>query len=152
MCIISKDLLLDGEWETITRKVIEKAKEGDAAAQRLCFDRLFPARRSRPVEFDLPVIETAADALGASSAVLAACADGILSPAEAQEVLALIATHVRLIETSTLEARLSEPWAGRSDCRSAQARTAVHGVSQPRPCSVSKRSRLVSSHILHFLN
>jgi hypothetical protein len=101
------EALLDGESETIARKLIEKAKEGDMTALRLCIDRLLPARRDRAVEFDLPAIDTAADALSASSAVLAACADGILSPAEAQEVLALIATHVRLIETSTLEARLS---------------------------------------------
>jgi hypothetical protein len=103
---LAMEALLDGEAETIIRKLIEKAKEGDARALQQCLDRLLPARRNRPVEFELPPIDTAADALQASSAVLAACADGLLSPPEAQEVMTLIATHVRLIETSNLEARV----------------------------------------------
>jgi len=43
-------------------------------ALRLCFDRILPARRDRPMGFEMPKIETAADAAKASSAVLAACA------------------------------------------------------------------------------
>ena len=45
---------------------------------RLCFERVLPARRDRPVGFAMPKIETAADAAKASSAVLAACAAGDL--------------------------------------------------------------------------
>jgi len=42
--------LLDGEAEALTRKVIEKAKEGDLAALKLCLDRLLPMRKgTRPV-------------------------------------------------------------------------------------------------------
>ena len=53
--------LLDGESEAITRKRVEKAREGDTTSLRLCLDRLVPPRRDRTVEFDLPRIETAAD-------------------------------------------------------------------------------------------
>ena len=101
------EALLDGEAEVITRKLIEKAKEGDTTALRLCLERLLPARRDRRVEFGLPKIETAADALKASSSVLQACAQGTLSPSEASEVMELISKHSRIVELTEIEANLS---------------------------------------------
>jgi len=104
---IAAEALLDGEAEVITRKLIEKAKEGDTTALRLCLERLLPARRDRRVEFELPKIETAADALKASSSVLQACAQGTLSPSEASEVMELISKHSRIVELTEIEANLS---------------------------------------------
>ena len=72
--------LLDGEAEAITRKLIDKA---------------------------LDKIETAAEALHASSLVLQACAAGDLSPDEALEIMNLISSHIRLVETNEIEARLT---------------------------------------------
>jgi hypothetical protein len=95
------EALLDGEADALTRKAVEKALEGDMAALRLCLERLLPPRRDRPVAFDLPRIESAADALGASSTV------GTLSPSEAAEIMNLISTHVRAIEVTDIEARLA---------------------------------------------
>ena len=100
--------LLDGEVEAIICKVIEKAKDGDMTTLRICLDRLLAPRRERRVAFELPVkIETAADAAKASSAVLAECAAGNLSPSEASEFLALISSHVRVLEVAELEARVA---------------------------------------------
>ena len=102
------ETLLDGEVEAIICKVIEKAKDGDMTALRICLDRLLAPRRERRVAFELPVkIETAADAAKASSAVLAECAAGNLSPSEASEFLALISSHVRVLEVAELEARVA---------------------------------------------
>jgi len=101
------EALLDGEATAITCKVIEKALEGDMPALRLCFDRILPARRDRPMGFEMPKIETAADAAKASSAVLAACAAGDLLPSEAAEVMDLVATHIRTLELTEIEARLT---------------------------------------------
>jgi hypothetical protein len=101
------EALLDGEATAITCKVIEKALEGDMPALRLCFDRILPARRDRPMGFEMPKIETAADAAKASSAVLAACAAGELLPSEAAEVMDLVATHIRTLELTEIEARLT---------------------------------------------
>ena len=100
--------LLEGEVEAVICKVIEKAKEGDMTALRLCLDRLLAPRRERRVAFELPVkIETAADAARASSAVLAECAAGNLAPSEASEIQALISSHVRVLEVAELEARVA---------------------------------------------
>jgi hypothetical protein len=100
--------LLEGEVEALMRKLINRTLEGDTTALRLCLERLLAPRRERRVAFELPVkIETAADAAGASSAVLAECAAGNLSPSEASEILALISSHVRVLEVAELEARVA---------------------------------------------
>jgi uncharacterized protein DUF5681 len=99
--------LLDGEAEALTRKAIDKALEGDMAALRMCLDRLLPPRRDRLVNFELPTIESAGDALKASSAILAACAAGQLSLCEAVEFQSLVSTHVRMHESNDFEARIA---------------------------------------------
>ena len=97
------EALLDNEAEALTRKVIELALAGNMAAIRLCFERLLPPRRDRGVAFDLPKIESAADAVAASGAVLESCAEGTLSPSEAVEVMRSIETHLRAIELRQIE-------------------------------------------------
>jgi hypothetical protein len=101
------EALLDGEADAITRKVINKALDGDTAALRLCLERLLPPKRERKVAFRLPKIETAVDAAHASSLVIAECAAGNLSPGEASEITNLISSHTRLLETAEFEARLA---------------------------------------------
>jgi len=102
------EALLDGEADAITRKLIEKALDGDGAALRLCLDRLLPPRRGRTVKFQLPEkIETAADAARASSSVLSAVSEGHLSLDEASTVMGLISSHARLVEITDLATRLA---------------------------------------------
>src|SRR5258706_6899922 len=83
---IAVEALLDNEAEALTRKVIELALAGNMAAIRLCFERLLPPRRDRGDAFDLPKIESAADAVAASCAVIARCATRDLSPSVDVEV------------------------------------------------------------------
>jgi hypothetical protein len=104
---LALEALLDGEAAALTRKAIDKALEGDMGALRLCFERVLPARRDRPVVFDLPEILTAADALKASSAVLTACAEGSLSPDEAAKIMDLIGNHIKALELNEIEARIA---------------------------------------------
>ena len=68
---------------------------------------LMPRTRDRTVEFDLPPIETAADARAASAAVLASCSRGELTPNEAAAVMALISSLVRTIEVTEFETRVT---------------------------------------------
>jgi hypothetical protein len=100
---LAVEALLDDEAEALTRKVVAMALEGNIAALRLCIERLSPPRRDRSVEFNLPKMESAADAVAGSSAVLESCAAGILSPGEAADVMGLIATHLRAIELAQIE-------------------------------------------------
>jgi hypothetical protein len=99
--------LLDGEAEGLTRKVIERALEGDMVAMRLCLDRVLPPRRDRPVAFALPKIESAKDVPAATAAILEACADGMLSPGEASEIMNLVSTYARTLEDTEIETRIA---------------------------------------------
>jgi Family of unknown function (DUF5681) len=69
---LAVEALLDGEAETITRKAIELAKDGDLAALRLCLDRIAPPRKNRSVMLELPPVSRAADAANAAATLLEA--------------------------------------------------------------------------------
>jgi hypothetical protein len=46
---LAMEALFEGEAEAIGRKAIEKAKEGDTTAMRLCLERIIAPRKDRPV-------------------------------------------------------------------------------------------------------
>ena len=98
--------LLDGEGEEITRKAIEKAKEGDMTAIRICMDRLAPPRKDRHIELSLPKMEKAGDAATASAAIVEAASAGELTPSEAGELMKIVESYARTLQVSDFEARL----------------------------------------------
>ena len=103
---LAADMLLDGDAEKLTRKAIEMAKEGDTTALRLCMDRILPARKDRHVPFALPKLETAADAVKASAALVEAVASGDLTPSEAGELSKLVEGFTRAADLHDIQARL----------------------------------------------
>ena len=60
--------LLDGEAEALTRQAVTMALDGDATALRLCLERIAPPRKDAPVTFELPFMQSAADAARAAGA------------------------------------------------------------------------------------
>ena len=99
--------LLDGQAEALTQKAIETALAGDTVALRLCLERIAPPRKDAPVTFTLPPMTTARDAATAAAAVLDAVALGDLTPLEAAQIMGLIETWRRTLETCDLEARVA---------------------------------------------
>lgn len=99
--------LLEGEAEALTRKAVETALAGDTTALRLCLERIAPIRKDAPVQFDLPPMQSAADAAKAAGAVLDAVSQGEVTPIEGAHVMGLIETYRRTLETSELEARVT---------------------------------------------
>ena len=104
---LALEAILDGECEAITRKTIEKALEGDTAALRLCLERIYPPRKSRPIALELPTIETADDVAKAHGAVIGAMAIGDITPEEASVVAGVLEAKRRSIETCELEGRMT---------------------------------------------
>ncbi len=100
------ELLLEGEAEALARKAVEMALGGDAAALRLCLDRLIAPRRERAVPFALPPIEGAADIAAAMAAVTRGLAEGVLSPGEAFALSQTIDTFLRAIDSRDFDRRL----------------------------------------------
>ncbi|MDQ1231686.1 DUF5681 domain-containing protein [Sphingomonas sp. SORGH_AS_0879] len=101
------EALLEGQHEALTKAAIDKALEGDTVALRLCLDRLAPPRRDAPVSIELPPVRSAADAVAASAAVLAAISAGDVTPDEAGRIMALLTAHKAIVETGDLEARIA---------------------------------------------
>lgn len=104
---VACEALLDGQVEQLTQKAIEMAIAGDVQALRICMDRIAPPRKDRHVTFDLPQIDGADDHPAALSSIMAAVADGALTPAEGQALAAMLAEHRKAIETADIEARLA---------------------------------------------
>lgn len=100
------EVLLEGEAEALTRKAIDLALAGDGPALRMCLDRLAPPRKDAPVTFDLPPIKSVADAVEASSTLLAAVAGGDVTPDEGGRIMSLLTSHKVLVETGEFERRL----------------------------------------------
>jgi hypothetical protein len=100
--------LLEANAEAIARKAIDLATGGDLTAIRICFDRLVPARKHEPVDFDLPRLDTAADTVTAASTIVAAVAAGELAPSEAADIAKAVEIHVRALATQQFEERLAK--------------------------------------------
>ncbi|MBA4092062.1 MAG: hypothetical protein C0494_15930 [Sphingobium sp.] len=99
--------MMENEHEALTRAAISKGIEGDVTALRLCLDRLAPPRKDSPISMNLPAVRSAADAVEASAAVLAAVAAGEVTPDEAGRVMALLTAHKSILEAGDHEARIA---------------------------------------------
>jgi hypothetical protein len=103
---LAAEALLDGEAEGLTRKCVEAALAGDMGALRICMDRILPARKERPVNFQIPPLQSAEDAAAAMAAITEAVAGGELTLAEADTASALVERFVRTLEAGEFEKRL----------------------------------------------
>ena len=103
--IIAEEIL-DCATRPLLRGAIDDAMDGDAVMQRFCIGRILPPRRDRPVRFDLPPVESAADLSAAMAAVTAAVAQGELTIREAWEFSQIVDNFVRAIDASEFESRL----------------------------------------------
>ena len=99
--------LLEGQAEALTQRAVELALSGDTTALRLCLERVAPPRKDAPVQFALPKMTSAKDAAEAAAAVLQAVSEGDLTPTEGAQVMGLVDSFRRTLETSELEARLA---------------------------------------------
>ena len=99
--------LFEGQHVALTQAAIDKALEGDTVALRLCLDRLAPPRKDAPIAIELPAVTSAADAVAASAAVLAAVAAGECTPDEGGRVMALLTAHKAIVEAGDLERRIT---------------------------------------------
>ena len=102
------DELLKANAKELIEKAIEMAKDGDSPALRLCIERLAPARKDRPVWFDLPEMNEARDGVNASAAIVAAVAGGDLTPFEAAELSKVVDSYARTLQAVEFEERLSK--------------------------------------------
>jgi hypothetical protein len=82
----------------IVRKVMAAATEGDVSAARLVLSRAWTAPKGRPLQVDLPMIDTPDDLLTAHAVVAMAVSDGRLTAQEGASLSTMLETHRRAFE------------------------------------------------------
>ena len=97
--------LFDGEAETLTRKIIELAKNGDMQALKVCVDRLCPPMKAQAahVQVEIPKTDNISDI---ADAFIRAAADGQLPPDVAAQLVSAVGTLARVVEIDELKERL----------------------------------------------
>ena len=96
--------LLDGKAGQITEKAVEMALAGDPVAVRFCLGRILGARRGQPVAVDLPPVARPRDLSGVVSAVLAAIAEGQVTPDEARALSQTLGGLPRVLAAAQADA------------------------------------------------
>jgi hypothetical protein len=100
--------MLDGQAGEIVGAIIRRAIEGDPTAQKLCLDRILPARRDRPIAINLPEVSSAKTALDAMAAIVAAMGAGRCTPIEAEDMAKPLGAYLKALEVGELETLLRQ--------------------------------------------
>ena len=100
--------LIDREAEAITRKVIERAKEGDITALKICMDRLSPISKRRPIPVELQLDRSAESVASANKRVFDALVAGKIDMDEAKTLKGLLDSVLLSIEYDEFERDLNE--------------------------------------------
>ncbi len=102
------EAMMAEDWRAVAEGLMEAAKKGNASAAKVVLDRVAPPPRGRPVQLDLPPVNTAEDVDTALNVVLAAVGDGAVTPSEAATVAGILEAKRRVIETTVLNGRLRQ--------------------------------------------
>jgi hypothetical protein len=98
----------DGRANALVSKAVDMALRGDAAALRLCIERILPARKESPLFFNLAAVRSAAGAESLMAAVIEAMARGDLTPSQAAQMARPIDVFVRTSIAAAIERDLAD--------------------------------------------
>jgi hypothetical protein len=87
---------------------LKEAKTGNVRAIEMLLNRIWPARRGRPVEIDAPEIRGTPDLVPATAAVANAVLAGDVTPRECAAAARVIEAHGSMIDVVDLERRMTE--------------------------------------------
>lgn len=96
--------LAGAQAEDLLRKAIEMAMGGNVAMMRFLLDRVLP--RERPVQLELPGLESAHDSVNAIAEIVDAVSSGRISPREAADVAQLVSAFTRAIDLTDAQAKI----------------------------------------------
>ena len=104
---LATEAMLDGARLPLTQKLIDKAHDGDMAAMRLLAPFILPPSPERKLNFKLPPLETAADALAVLARIAEGVAHGELGESEARMLVSLVHTFLEARGQLDFESRLT---------------------------------------------
>jgi hypothetical protein len=101
--------LLKNEEQPLTRRAIEAAMNGNVQMMQFCLSRILPPPpRDEPVRLDgMPVCVDMTSSKDLSLYVLQKLADGKLTPSQANAISGIVERHIRCLQVTDLEHRLS---------------------------------------------
>jgi hypothetical protein len=102
------DQLASEATENIIRSVQERAEKGDMYAAAILLARTWPRRRGRPVKLDLPSVADTGGLVAAQAVMIAAMAEGEISPDEAASVASVLEMQRRAIEINDHARQIAE--------------------------------------------
>lgn len=100
------EMLFENGIEVVCEQVLSQAKEGNLHAAKIVLDRLLPPRKDRPICFELPLINSANDAVQAGKLICQAVGKGEITPLEAESLSKIIEIQMKNIELSEFQSRL----------------------------------------------
>ena len=118
--LVALDAIGQENAAAVLQSVVEAAQTGDMRAAEILLRRAWPERKGRPLQFDLPPMETAGDLVKAMSAISGAMASGTLTTEEAAAAASVLEAHRRAIDTQDLAARVAALEAGQSGKETSQ--------------------------------
>jgi DNA-binding FadR family transcriptional regulator len=109
---IAVDRLLAEHSDSIVRKCMVMALQGDPTGMRLCMERLSAPLRETPVRLKTPTAQTVEEVRQVLASTLAAVAGGRITPSQGELITRMLEVQRRGIESADLKARLAklETW------------------------------------------
>lgn len=94
--------------ESVYRKAVEKALDGDIAACKLILDRAAPPRRGSYVNFDFVPIRDIDGLIENADNAMKSLSEGGITDEDAKTIFSLLEARERMIERSILAKRIEE--------------------------------------------
>ena len=98
--------LMEEHSESLMRKALVLALQGDISMLRMFVDRLVPRVKDLPVKVDSLPTNTISELVQAQGSVLQQVTSGRLTPSQGQQVNELLESRRRFVETAELERRV----------------------------------------------
>lgn len=105
---LAAEQLLQGELESICRRLIQEATSGNMQAIKMILDRVLPPKRNSYISFKLPDLDDSSGFLHAIDSVMKAVSQGNLSVEDAEALTKMIDIYIRAKEAYEYEERLSK--------------------------------------------
>ena len=100
------DRLVAEAGPALVEALLTLAKAGNLRAMEILLNRIWPARRGRPVTVDAPEIGKSADLLPVGAAITNAVLSGEVTPQEGSATARVLTAHADMIEMADFEQRL----------------------------------------------
>ena len=99
--------MLEPHAETLIQQVVDKAKDGDMAALKMCLDRLCAPLKPTDRLITVDGLKDCKSISDKGALILDNLAQGAITPIEASHIITVISNQAKIIELDELEERVA---------------------------------------------